>query len=275
MTIADNVDFIGGMLFPRLFHAAIAVHLACPSLAGDKISASGVLTPMENIEIGSELRGSIVWLAEEGAVVPKGQPVVKLRESIEKLTAELRAAQVDGARSALERYKQDYQSSVTLHAKKIIDDETLRTREFNYIQAQSQLAQAIANHKLALEDVALRTVCAPTNCVVIRQLKKVGETLVVSAGVENILRVSHIDSLYFVAYPEARYIGRIKAGQKAEMQIPLYGKERIYGEVAFVDPGVDPSSGSFRVKVLVKNPEHKIPPGLQGMVTFLGGKANE
>jgi multidrug resistance efflux pump len=107
--------------------------------------------------------------------------------------------------------------------------------------------------------------------VVTRQLKKIGETLVVSAGVENILRVIHIDSLYFVAYPEAKFAGRIRVGQKAEIDVPLYGRDKLSGEVAFVDPGVDAGSGSFRVKVLIKNSEHKIPPGLHGVVTFLPG----
>ena len=99
----------------------------------------------------------------------------------------------------------------------------------------------------------------------------VRQELAAAQLVENILRVIHIDSLYFVSYPEAKYARRIKVGQKAEMQVPLYGNEKIVGDVAFVDPSVDPSSGSFRVKVLVKNPDHKIPPGLQGMVTFLPG----
>ena len=245
--------------------------VVCQAVAAENIAASGVLTPLQEIEVGSELRGSIVWLADEGAAVPKGQPLVKLRDSIERLTVELRSAQVDAARYSRDRYKLDYDAGIVLHNKKIIDDEAMRSREFNYLLAESQLAQAVASHKLALEDVALRTVYAPTDCVVTRQLKKVGETLVVSAGVENILRVIHIDSLYFVAYPEAKFAGLIKVGQKAEIQVPLYGKEKLSGQVAFVDPGVDSGSGAFRVKVLLKNPEHKIPHGLHGMVTFFSG----
>jgi len=255
----------------RLLFAFLAAGFICRAVAAETISASGVLTPMQEIEVGSELRGSIVWLADEGAAVRKGEPLVKLRDSIERITVDLRAAQVDAARHALDRYKRDYDAGIALHEKKIIDDEAMRSREYNYLLADSQLAQAVASHKLALEDVALRTVSAPTDCVVVRQLKKIGETLVVSAGVENILRVVHIDSLYFVAYPEAKFAGRIKVGQKAEVQVPLYGKGTISGEVAFVDPGVDASSGSFRVKVLVKNLDHKIPPGLHGLVTFLPG----
>ena len=120
-----------------------------------------------------------------------------------------------------------------------------------------------------MEDVVRRTVRAPLNCVVTRQLKKIGETLVLSAGLENLLRVEVIDTLYFVAYPDAKYAGQIKAGQKVEVVIPLRGQEKLTGDVAMVDPMVDANSGSFRVKVLIQNADHKIIPGVHGLATFL------
>jgi RND family efflux transporter MFP subunit len=255
-------------MFRFRLSAMLAVMLAMRAVAGEPIRASGVLTPMLEIEVGSELRGTIVWIAEEGAVVSKGQPLVKLRDSIERFTVDLRKAQLDAARYALDRYKKDYEAGKLLQEKKIINEEEMRLRQFNYLNAQSELDQADANHKLALENLALRTVSAPLNCVATRQLKKLGETLVVSAGVENILRVVHIDSLYFVAYPNAKFTGQIKLGQEAEILLPLRSQEKLTGEVAYIDPGVEANSGSFRVKILVKNPNHKIPHGLHGVATF-------
>ncbi|MCX6907971.1 MAG: efflux RND transporter periplasmic adaptor subunit, partial [Verrucomicrobia bacterium] len=258
-------------MFRFRLSAMLVAMLAMRAVAGEPIRASGVLTPMLEIEVGSELRGTIVWLAEEGSVVSKGQPLVKLRDSIERFTVDLRKAQLDAARYALDRHKKDFEAGKILQTQKIINEEEMRTREFNYLNAQSQLDQAIANHKLALEDVTLRTVYAPLNCVVLRQLKKIGETLVVSAGVENILRVVHIDSLYFVAYPNGKFAGQIKLGQKAEILLSLRPQEKLAGEVTYVDPGVEANSGSIRVKILVKNPDHKIPHGLHGVATFLPG----
>lgn len=258
-------------MFRFRLSAMLVAMLAMRAVAGEPIRASGVLTPMLEIEVGSELRGTIVWLAEEGAVVAKDQPLVKLRDSIERYTVDLRKAQVDAARYALDRYKKDYEAGKLLQEKKIINEEEMRLREFHYLNAQSELDQAIANHKLALENLALRVACAPVNCVVLRQLKKIGETLVVSAGVENIIRVVHVESLYFVAYPSAKFAGQIKLGQKAEILLPLRGQEKLTGEVSYIDPGVEANSGSFRVKILVKNPDRKIIHGLHGVATFLTG----
>lgn len=246
--------------------------LAARAVAGDPIRASGLLTPLQEVEVGSETLGTIIWIADEGSLVAKGQPLVRLRDEIERHTVELRKAQTSAARHAVERYKKDYESIQSLHKQKIIHDEEMRTREFNYLNAQDHLAEAVANEKLAAETLARRTIYAPTNCVVVRQLKKVGETLVVSAGLENIVFVVHIDTLCFVAYPDAKFAGQIKVGQKAEVSISQRGLQPVVGEVIFVDPLVDSKSGSFRVKVHIKNPDHKITAGLHGIATFLTEK---
>ena len=251
--------------------ALLAVILAVRGIAGEPIRASGVLTPLMDIEVGSELLGTIVWMADEGSIIAKGEPLVKLRDAIEVLTVQLRAAQMDTARHAVDRYKLDYEDGKHLHTQKIISDEDMRAREFNYVRAKDQLEESIANHKLAIEDVQRRTVRAPLNCVVTRQLKKIGETLVLSAGLENLLRVEVIDTLYFVAYPDAKYAGEIKAGQKAEIGIPLRNHQKLVGDVAVVDPMVDANSGSFRVKILIQNQDHKIIPGVHGIVTLQTG----
>src|SRR5437867_736746 len=132
--------------------------------AAETVLASGVLTPKLEIDIGSELRGTIVWMAEEGASVQQGEPLVKLQDTIERLEVTLRKAQLDAARFSLDRYKKDYESAQKLHAEKIVREEELRAKELDYLIAQTQVEQADAQHRLALEQVALKTINAPTNC---------------------------------------------------------------------------------------------------------------
>jgi multidrug resistance efflux pump len=114
----------------------------------------------------------------------------------------------------------------------------------------------------------MKVIRAPTNCVVTRHFKKPGEVLVITAGVENILKVVHLDSIYMVAFPDAKYAHQVKVGQKAQVNIPLYGDRKLSGEVVFVDPVVDAASGGFRIKVLIPNEKHDIKAGLHGTVTL-------
>jgi len=256
----------------QFLSAALAALLAASAAAAEPIVAGGVLTPLEEIAIGSELRGTITWLAPEGAVVKKGEPLVKLRDVLEKLEENLRKAQLDSARYQMERYQKDFEAAKKLHEQKIMNDVDLRLKEVNYLQSVAQVEEATARHNLALENVQMRTIHAPTDCVVAQHIKHVGEVLVITAGVENILKAVHIDSLYAVAYPDAKFVHQVRVGQKAEVRIPLETTPPVIGEVSFVDPTMDPASGSFRVKVLLKNPEHKIKPGLHVVVTFLPEK---
>jgi RND family efflux transporter MFP subunit len=246
----------------------VAAALASPVFAADAITASGMLTPLEEVQVGSELRGLIVWMAEEGAYVKKGEPLVKLRDNLERLDVELRKAQLDSARYAVERYKKDYEAYKKLHQEKIANDEQLREKELNYLVSKAQVEQYEANLKSAIETVDMKVIRAPTNCVVTRHFKKPGEVLVITAGVENILKVVHLDSIYMVAFPDAKYAHQVKVGQKAQVNIPLYGDRKLSGEVVFVDPVVDAASGGFRIKVLIPNEKHDIKAGLHGTVTL-------
>ena len=258
------------VLLATLFVALVSTS----ARAAEPIVATGMLSPKEEVQIGTEVRGTIMWMADEGSVVAKGQPLVKLRDVLEKLEVDLRRAQLEGAKCAVERYLKDFEAAKKLHADKVVNDEELRAKELNYRTAISQHAQTDAMLKSALENVEMKIIRSPTNCVVQRHFKKPGEVLLVSEAVENILKVVHLDSLYMIAYPDARYVEQIRVGQKAEVRLPLYGDRKLKGEVVFVDPVVDAASGGFRIKVLIPNLDHKIKAGLHGTVTILPDVAN-
>ena len=237
--------------------------------AAEPITASGILTPLEEVHIGSELRGLITWMAEEGDSVAENQPLVKLRDNLERFDVELQKARLESARCQVERYQLDYEATKKLNEQKIATDEDLRAKRLNYLQSVSQVAQVEAQLKTSQENVDMKVIRAPTNCVVQKHLKKPGEVLVITAGVENIMKVVHIDSLYMVAYPDAKYVTQVRLGQKAEVRIQLLGDRKLTGEVVYIDPVVDAASGGFSIKVLIANPKHEIKAGLHGTVMLL------
>lgn len=252
------------------FHAALlAASMTIPVWSAEPVTASGMLVPLEEIQIGSEERGLIIWMAEEGAIVGKGEPLVKLRDNLERLEVDLRQAQLAGSKYQVERYKKDYEAAKKLNEQKIVNDEDLRAKELNYLLSQAQRDQTEAQLKSSIEQVEMKVIRSPTSCVVIHHFKKPGEILLVSAAVENVMKVVHLDSLYMLAFPDAQHAGKVYVGQKAEVQVPLYGERKLAGEVVFVDPVIDAASGGFRIKVLIPNPKHEIKAGLHGTVTLL------
>jgi RND family efflux transporter MFP subunit len=215
------------------------------------------------------MRGLILWMANEGDSVAKDAPLVKLRDNLERFELDLRKAQLESARCQVERYQLDFEAAKKLNEQKIATDEDLRAKRLNYLQSVASVAQAEAQLKTAQENVAMKIIYAPVKCVVVKHMKKPGEVLVVTAGVENIMKVVHIDSLYLMAYPDAKYVAQVRPGQKAEVRIPLMGNRTLPGEVVYVDEVVDAASGGFRIKVLIANPKHEIKAGLHGTVTLL------
>jgi multidrug efflux pump subunit AcrA (membrane-fusion protein) len=89
------------------------------TIAAEPITASGILTPLEEINIGSELRGLILWMAEEGDTVAKDAPLVKLRDTIERFELNLRKAQLDSARCQVERCQLDSEAARSFTTRKL------------------------------------------------------------------------------------------------------------------------------------------------------------
>ncbi len=55
---------------------------------------------------------------------------------------------------------------------------------------------------------------------------------------------------------------RVRVGRKVELEVESFPGETFRGKVAFVDPVVDPSHRTTRVRVEVPNPERKLRPGM-------------
>jgi multidrug efflux pump subunit AcrA (membrane-fusion protein) len=63
--------------------------------------------------------------------------------------------------------------------------------------------------------------------------------------------------------------GRIKAGQHAVVRPEASIGGRHESTVTIVDPIIDAASGTFRVTLMLPNPEHILTSGLRCQVTFL------
>ena len=53
------------------------------------------------------------------------------------------------------------------------------------------------------------------------------------------------------------------------MHFPVIGNAEFTGKIAFIDPRIEKTTGnSFRIKVLVENPDHLIKAGMRGSGEF-------
>lgn len=235
---------------------------------------SGCLIEPEQVaDVGSPVTGVIERLPVAlGDTVDAGQPLAMLRADVERATAGVAAL-----RSQVDAEVRAAQANVVLAHQKVDRARQLLAQDFVSAQAVEQaVAEAeVASQKLkmaqnqqriygqeqavAQAQLGLRTLRSPIRGVVVERYNNVGER------VEDrpVVRVASIDPLRVsLMVPIAQY-GQVTVGDTMSIRPELPGLDAVRATVQYVDKVVDAASNTFRVRLALPNPGHRLPGGLR------------
>jgi RND family efflux transporter MFP subunit len=195
--------------------------------------------------------------------------VLELAESRAQMLGELKSAEArldiasKKAQRADELFKQQF---ISANARDEAQAELqLATEEVRRVRETQKLNQLEA--KRAAEVVAMRSIRSPLAGVVVEVMLKPGEFGAITFK-DPIMRLAEIDPLHVeVVLPVSQY-GQVKQGQKASVmpEAPVGG--RYNTTVKLVDKVVDAASGTFGVRLELRNEKLGIPAGVRCRVQF-------
>ena len=195
---------------------------------------------------------AIEILAEEGQYVEEGQALVKLDD--ERLTLELSRTE-----AALVKLRQDYERNEELFQKSIIS-------AVEYERIKSEYETQKAARDLAQLEVTYTTVRAPFSGIVSERLIKKGNMVATHAPT---FRLTDFDPLLAVMHVPERELNKLRKGQRAELRLDaLYG-EVFTGAIKRISPIVDPTTGTFKVTIEVRNRSRQLKPGMFGRIRIV------
>lgn len=217
----------------------------------------------------------------EGENVKEGHVLLELENSRENAMLKLAEARLEKARAGIKEAKVVLQNSKKDLERKEIMKEVIPQKEYEnardlVLQYEASILVKEGEIKEGEAEVLLRTaelgntqIRAPFNGTVTQIHVKAGET--VSALNTPICDVVHLDRLYVQVSVPIQYLTMLKKGMKVgigvERDTPLFAK-RFGGEIWYVNPVADPTSRRFKVKVLLRNPNHLVRPGMIVEVFF-------
>ncbi len=128
--------------------------------------------------------------------------------------------------------------------------------------------------ELQLDKMSIKS---PLDGIVARRSIRVGE---VASPVSTLMVVTQLDRVNLTLYVPERKIGRVKVGQKVEVQVDSYPKEIFPGQVTFVanraeftprnvQTQQDRLNLVFAVKVEIPSPDLRLKPGMPADATIL------
>jgi len=223
---------------------AVQVHVLEPTILDNAIVTTGTLMANEEVDLVSELAGRITSIGfDEGGNVKAGQVLVQINN--DELQAQLRKAE-----SNLKLAKDDSGRKQQLLAVSGISQE-----QFDASESQSAGLQAEADELRAR--ISKSTIRAPFNGKV--GLRSVSEGGYVSSNA-MIAKLQQVDPIKIeFAVPE-RYGRAMEPG--TTINFTLEGDTAIYqGEVYAVDPSVDATTRTVKLRARSGNKDGRLLPG--------------
>ncbi|MBT8401588.1 MAG: efflux RND transporter periplasmic adaptor subunit [Rhodothermia bacterium] len=228
-----------------------------PSTFTDVIQITGDVEAIDDATLSSQTAGTIVYLADLGTFVRRGQLVARIDPGITDAGVEQAEAQVTAAKAqydlALDTFKRQeplYRDSVI----SALEFESVRT-QMN--QAEAQLKQSEAFLAQAREQSRYTRITAPFSGRVETQMVERGEQVVPGAPVARLVNTARVKITAGV--PE-RYAGDIENGSTVRVDFADYGLGTVEAQASFVGRVIDRASRTFPIEIEIDNAQGKLKP---------------
>lgn len=236
-----------------------------PVVEGQRVKAGDLLVELQSAELQAGERQA------EGALVQAQGRLRQLRE-VQRPVAEqtLRQAMtnLENARVTLRRNEDLYQKGFVgaaalddLRRTMILADAQVRStrRQFETARdsgsdaalAKAGVAEAEANAEMARARTGYATIAAPVDGILIGRSVEVGD--VVQPG-KVLMTLSPAGRTQLVAAIDERNLRLIAVGQKALASADAYPKQKFAAVLAYINPGVNATTGAVEVKFDVALP---------------------
>lgn len=243
---------------------------------------AGRFAPSQSVEIRPRVSGAVTAIHfHDGDYVRQGQLLFTIdQRPFLAALAEARANSAS-ARSALALAQSDY-----ARVQRLSGDEAVSASEVDSLRsrlqaAQAALAAAQARERQRALDVEFTNVRAPIAGRVSDRRIDIGNLVSGGEGATATLltTVNRLDPIYFTFdASEALYLKaqRDQAADKiVEVRLQDEADYRWKGKLDFTDNGLDPRSGTIRVRATFANPDNFLTPGLFGNLRLAdGGRKN-
>ena len=224
-----------------------------------QIKAVGSLRAMRGADLAPEVAGLVAAIQfKSGDEVKAGDLLVQLRADSDQ--ARLHSLQAN-AELADATFKRD-QELIKVHA--------ISQATYDADAANLKSTRALAAEQQAL--VAKKFIRAPfAGRIGIRQVD-VGQFI--KEG-EKIATLQVLDPIYVDFYVPQQELSRLKVGEAVTAATDTFPDETFKGEISAIDPKVDTDTRNVQVRATLKNPEHKLLPGMFATVSIQSGKPQD
>lgn len=217
------------------------------------LTAIGSITAVQGVTVTPEIAGTVRDINfESGAIVKKGDLLVKLDTSAEEAQLRSLEAQVEWAKVTLDR-----QSS-------------LRTNQLvsqsDFDSAEAAWKQAVANADATRAIIEKKTLRAPfAGKLGIRQIN-LGQYLDAGKPIVSLQALSPVYADFSLPQQE---LGKLQTGMRVRVTTDTYPDRRFEGSLLAINPDLDSATRSIGLRATFENADQALRPGMFAKVEVL------
>jgi HlyD family secretion protein len=252
-----------------------------------RVSASGSLSAVVTVEVGSQVSGRIQALyADFNSVVKKGQRIAKIDPALFEAAVAQAAANVTAARGNLARLEaqaeeaerlarraaQLFETRIVAENDRDASASTALAARAAVQQGRGQLAQSQAALYQSETNLRYTDILAPTDGIVISRAVNVGQTVAASLSAPVIFTIAQdLRAMEVHTSIAESDIGRLRAGMDASFTVDAYPTERFRGRIREIRnaPQVVQNVVTYDAVIDVENAELKLKPGMTATVNIV------
>jgi HlyD family secretion protein len=260
----------------------------------EEVSASGYIQPQTRVNITSEVTAEIIYLpVKEGQSVSRGDilvvlDTVQLQKDLEQTRFSLDEiqARTEAAKSGLQQAEQEFRRQKQLYENGLTSDTEFELAQYKYDNSRFSYEAMVSSTKQArsmfekAEDYLSKTkILSPMNGVITYLDAEVGEIAaaqtVYSTG-KTLMTISNLSVFEVEVDVDETEINKVRRGQKANIEVDAFPDTVFAGEVVEIgntavvaNLGSTEQSTNFKVKVLFKDADVAIKPGMSATVDII------
>jgi RND family efflux transporter MFP subunit len=219
--------------------------------AAAPLSVSGLTEPFLDVTVSAPVFGIInTQRFKEGQAVKKGDVILELDRRLEELEVARRKAIMDRAKTDLDSTR------VLVSTTRSVSREELGKKQTEY-------DVAVAEHGIAVEQLARRQILAPFSGAIAEIILQAGSAC---APYQPLVRLVDTTRAYFVGTMDGKAVAELHLDERVKVQVD--GGPAVAARISYIAPVVDPASGLAKVKAIFDNPTGAVRPGLAARMSL-------
>ena len=238
-----------------------------------RVSATGTLNPVDQVEIGSQVSGTIQKLfVDYNSRVKAGQVLAQIDPALFRANQSQAEANVQKARVNVADGERALGRARDLKQQGLVSQADLDAAQTTYESRLADLRQAEAALELAQVNLANTTITSPISGFVISRSIDVGQTVAASLQAPKLFVIARdLSEMELEARVDEADIGQVREELPVTFTVDSYPDRTFEGRVLQVRAEPIEESGvvSYVTVVRVPNPEGRLLPGMTANVTII------